>query len=57
MGESFAAKRQYIRNPGQIKTINRKKRHRLKDTRIAQIGAVVMSAGFVIQIIGNIFFQ
>jgi predicted histidine transporter YuiF (NhaC family) len=32
-------------------------RQRLKETRIAQIGAAVMVAGFAIQIIGNIFFQ
>ncbi|MGA8106384.1 MAG: hypothetical protein WB815_06980 [Nitrososphaeraceae archaeon] len=32
-------------------------RQRLKETRIAQIGAAVMIAGFAIQIIGNIFFQ
>ncbi|MDQ3840763.1 MAG: hypothetical protein M3297_16035 [Thermoproteota archaeon] len=32
-------------------------RHRLKETRIAQIGASVMVAGFAIQIVGNIFYQ
>jgi hypothetical protein len=32
-------------------------RQRLKETRIAQIGAVIMIAGFAIQIIGNIFHQ
>ena len=32
-------------------------RQRLKETRIAQIGAGVMVAGFAIQIIGNIFYQ
>lgn len=32
-------------------------KHRLKQTRLAQIGAVVMSTGFAIQIIGNSFFQ
>ena len=32
-------------------------RHRLKETRIAQIGASIMVAGFAIQIVGNIFYQ
>jgi hypothetical protein len=32
-------------------------RHRLRETRIAQIGGAVMIAGFAVQIIGNIFFQ
>jgi predicted histidine transporter YuiF (NhaC family) len=32
-------------------------RQRLEETRIAQIGAGIMVAGFAIQIIGNIFFQ
>jgi predicted histidine transporter YuiF (NhaC family) len=32
-------------------------RQRLKETRVVQIGAAVMIAGFGIQIIGNIFFQ
>jgi hypothetical protein len=32
-------------------------RHRLKETRIAQIGAAIMIAGFAIQIIGNVFFE
>jgi hypothetical protein len=32
-------------------------KHRIKETRIAQIGGAVMIAGFAIQIIGNIFFQ
>jgi len=31
--------------------------HRLKETRIAQVGAVIMVIGFAIQIIGNAFFQ
>jgi predicted histidine transporter YuiF (NhaC family) len=33
------------------------KKHRLRETRIAQIGGAVMVAGFAIQIIGNIFFE
>ena len=32
-------------------------RHRLRETRIAQIGAAIMVTGFAVQIIGNIFFQ
>ena len=31
--------------------------HRLKETRIAQIGAIIMVIGFAIQIAGNAFFQ
>ena len=30
-------------------------RHRLKETRIAQIGAGLMVVGFAVQIIGNVF--
>lgn len=30
-------------------------RHRLKETRIAQIGAGLMVIGFAVQIIGNVF--
>jgi hypothetical protein len=32
-------------------------KHRLKETRIAQIGAIVMVIGFAIQIAGNVFSQ
>jgi ABC-type uncharacterized transport system permease subunit len=31
--------------------------HRLKETRIAQIGAIIMVIGFAIQIAGNAFFK
>ena len=31
--------------------------HRLKETRIAQIGAIITVTGFAIQIAGNTFFQ
>jgi uncharacterized membrane protein (DUF106 family) len=30
-------------------------KHRLKETRIAQIGAGLMVVGFAVQIIGNVF--
>ena len=32
-------------------------KHRLKETRIAQIGAIIMVIGFAIQIAGNVFSQ
>jgi hypothetical protein len=32
-------------------------KHRLKETRIAQIGAIIMVIGFAIQIAGNVFFN
>ena len=32
-------------------------KHRLKETRLAQIGAIIMVIGFAIQIAGNVFSQ
>ncbi|MBA3977976.1 MAG: hypothetical protein H0X50_07285 [Nitrosopumilus sp.] len=32
-------------------------KHRLKETRIAQVGTIVMVIGFAIQIAGNVFSQ
>ena len=32
-------------------------KHRLKETRVAQIGAIIMVIGFAIQIAGNVFSQ
>ncbi len=32
-------------------------KHRLKETRIAQVGAIVMVIGFAIQIAGNVYSQ
>lgn len=31
--------------------------HRLKETRIAQFGAIIMVIGFAIQILGHVFFD
>ena len=31
--------------------------HRLKETRIAQLGAIIMVIGFAIQILGHVFFE
>ena len=32
-------------------------KHRLKETRIAQLGAIIMVVGFAIQILGHVFFE
>jgi hypothetical protein len=32
-------------------------KHRLKETRIAQLGAIIMVIGFAIQILGHVFFD
>ena len=31
--------------------------HRLVETRVAQAGAVLLAAGFAMQLVGNIFFE
>lgn len=35
----------------------KEKRHRFVETRMAQAGAVLLVAGFAIQIIGHVFFE
>ena len=31
--------------------------HRLVETRVAQVGAALLAAGFAMQLVGNIFFE
>ena len=57
-GRIFRSK-ETIKNESKTKGIYNpfEERHRLKETRIAQLGAIIMIIGFAIQIAGNVFFQ
>jgi hypothetical protein len=57
-GRIFRSKKTIERESRTDKDHNpEEERQRLKETRIAQIGAAVMIAGFAIQIIGYMLFQ
>ena len=56
MEESFAVKKTIKKESNTNGGHNpEEERHRLKETRIAQIGAGLMVIGFAVQIIGNVF--
>ena len=57
-GKVFRKKEAIEEQSGSGERENKKeKEHRLKETRIAQIGAVLLIAGFSIQIAANLIFE
>jgi predicted histidine transporter YuiF (NhaC family) len=57
-GKVFRKKEAIEEQSGSGERENKKeKEHRLKETRIAQIGAVLLIAGFSVQIAANLIFK